>query len=100
MEFIRLLGRLKVGRAEPFAHVRAGLGLAGLAQDIVPGRSRFHRVGFLMQPDGFGRKVIFKTVGLFETSPPDHGALLSVEGGSAVKGVHLTDKCQGPLGDS
>lgn len=77
---VQLFRRLKPGRAKPFAHMRAGLRLAGLPQGIFPGRPRLHDLGFLAQSDGFGREAIFQKVGLFETSPLDHGTLISMGG--------------------
>jgi hypothetical protein len=50
---------------------------------------------------GERRKTILQRQFLLETTPFDHGALLSIpeEGGSAT-GVHITDKSHWPGGDA
>jgi hypothetical protein len=54
--------------------------LTGLPDKLVPANARGQAFGLLEQIGRFGLKPKFKNIGLLETTPLEHGALLSVRG--------------------
>jgi hypothetical protein len=71
-----LVGRLKPGRIQPLAYVRAGLGLASLAEDFIAYRSVGEEFGLFAETPGFFGKAYFKGARLLNSAALWHGAAL------------------------
>ena len=61
------------GRPQPFAHVRAGFGLSGFADQVVAVGARSKRFGLLAQALCFLGKTFFKRLALIEPASLRHG---------------------------
>jgi hypothetical protein len=69
---LRWLWRLKPRRCEPLAHVRADLGLAGFAQEVLSLRTMGEGFGPFAETFRFFGKSLLKRDGLRETTALPH----------------------------
>jgi hypothetical protein len=58
--------RLEAGRSQPFAHLRSGQGLSGLADGGLPNRARWKQFSLLMQAVRLVCKALLKRLRQFE----------------------------------